>query len=152
MSDMWNNEYRADKGASFSWKEIAIRIKNRQLELNTPIQTTKYAGTNSLPDGLEGVSDIQGKSKPLLFGQCKNITPVLVNTSRLIYQVNDGAIITTNAAVYDNGVALTKGADYASQADMETNAPAAGAFRLWLAGGYFRLGSTPAGQDRKSVV
>jgi len=124
--------------------QLSIRIRDRQAELDVPIQPTKYAGTNALPDGLEGVSDLLGKPKPLLFGARKNISPVLVNTSRLIYQINDGAAGTDN--VYDQGVALTKGADYASQSDMETNAPAAGTFRAFPAGGYFRLGSSPAGQ------
>ncbi len=77
--------------------------------------------------------------------------PVFVNTSRLIYQVNDGAISTVDA-VYDRGVSLTKGADYTSQSDMETNAPLAGNYRAWPAGGYFRLGSSATGQVTADVT
>ncbi|MBI2313588.1 MAG: hypothetical protein HYU77_13895 [Betaproteobacteria bacterium] len=131
--------------AGFSWHQVTLRLRDRQAELDRPIQTTKYAGTNALPAGLEGVAgDLKGKPKPRLYGVVKNIPAPMVNSSRLIYQVNDGAVNAVDA-VYDQGIALTKGTDYTSQTDMETNAPAAGNFRAWPAGGYFRLGSNPAG-------
>ncbi len=126
--------------------QVKLRLRDRQASLDKPVCVNTFAGTNSLPAGLEGVADdIKGRRKPRIFGQCFNIEPICVNTSRLIYQVNDGAIVTVDAA-YDKGAALTKGADYVSQADMETTAPAAGNYRVWPAGGYFRLGSALAGQ------
>lgn len=138
--------------ASINRREVSIRIRDRQQELKVPVQTNKYAGNNSLPNGLEGVAgDVKGLPKPLTFGQVFNVPPVFVNTSRLIYQVNDGAISTVDA-VYDRGVSLTKGADYTSQSDMETNAPLAGNYRAWPAGGYFRLGSSATGQVTADVT
>jgi|GEM_PF-5293524 len=128
-----------------AWDEVAIRVKDRQQELNVPLQTVKYGGTNALPDGIDGTEDIKGQPKPLLFGVVKNATPVCVNTSRLIYQLNDGALYEISA-VYDKGVSLVAGAAYADQADMEANEPDPGQYRVWLAGGVFRLGATPAGQ------
>lgn len=126
--------------------QVRLRLRDRQASLDRPVCVNTYAGTNSLPNGLEGeATDIKGRRKPRVFGQVFNISPICVNTSRLIYQVNDGAIVTVDAA-YDKGAALTKGADYTSQADMETNAPSAGNYRVWPAGGYFRLGSALAGQ------
>lgn len=126
--------------------QVRLRLRDRQASLDKPICTNTYSGTNALPNGLEGeATDIKGRRKPKVFGQVFNITPICVNTSRLIYQVNDGAIVTVDAA-YDRGGALTKGADYVSQADMETTAPAAGQYRVWPAGGYFRLGSALTGQ------
>jgi hypothetical protein len=136
----------------FTWQSLSIRIRDRLAEFDRTIQTTLYAGTNSLPAGLEGTaSDLKGKPKPRVYGQVFNITPLMVNTSRLIYQVNDGAIASLDQA-YDQGVALTAGAAYSSQADMEANAPAAGTYRAWLAGGYFRLGSSPVGPVTASVT
>ena len=129
----------------FNNEEMSIRIKDPQLALKVPLQANKYAGTNVLPAGVEGTADIKGKPKPLLYGQVSNATPVCVNTSKLIYQGHDGAL-SAIANVYDKGVALTVGAAYGSQADMEANAPAAGQYRVWLAGGMFRLGSSPVGQ------
>lgn len=80
----------------------------------------------------------------MLYGQCRGVSPPCVNTSKLIYQISSKALQAVNA-VYDRGVALTQGSSYFSQADMEANAPSAGQFRVWFAGGCFRLGSTPAG-------
>lgn len=131
--------------ATSTWDEVAIRIKDRKQELNVPLQANKYAGTNVLPAGVDGTADIQGKPKPLLFGTVKNATPVCVNTSKLIYQLHDGALAAVSG-VYDKGIPLTAGAVYASQAEMEATAPLAGQYRVWLAGGMFRLGATPAGQ------
>lgn len=129
----------------FTSDTVTVRLRDRQAELMVPLNTTKYAGTNALPAGLEGVAtDLKGKPKPVCFGYVTNIAPPSVNTSRLIYQVHDSAISTVDA-VYDRGVALTKGADYTSQSDMETTAPAASNFRVWPAGGYFRLGTSPSG-------
>lgn len=131
----------------FSWSEVSIKIRDRQQELSNPLQGSRYGGTNALPAGLDGVpTDIQGKFKPILYGRALNIMPPCVNTTRLIYQISDGLIQSIDA-VYDRGTALTAGAAYASQAAMETTAPAAGQYRAWLnaAGSYIRLGSAPAG-------
>lgn len=138
--------------ATFEWDKISVRLRDRQAELDKPVQTALYAGNNSLPNGLEGMSDdLKGKPKPRVYGQTLNVSPPCVNTARQIYQVNDGAVASV-AAVYDRGMALATGADYTSQSDMETNAPAAGAYRAWPTGGYFRLGASPAGQITADVT
>lgn len=85
---------------------VTVKLRDRQLEVQVPLQTTKYAGDNSLPAGLEGVADdLKGKPKPLCFGKVLNVPAVLVNTSKLIYQINDGAIASVSG-VYDRGVRL----------------------------------------------
>jgi hypothetical protein len=130
---------------------VTIQLRDRLLDLAQPVQTNKYLGNNVLPDGLEGVDDLKDKPKPLAFGQVQNVPTPCVNTSRLEYQVNDGTISDV-PAVYDSGVSLTRGADYTSQVDMETNAPLAGNYRVWKAGGYFRLGTTPLGAITADVL
>jgi hypothetical protein len=140
--------------ASPGWEtmRLALRIRDRLAELDTALQTVKYLGNNSLPNGLEGVvDDLKDRPKPLCYGTVYNIPAILVNSSKLIYQVHDGAIQALSA-VYDQGAALTAGAAYSSQSEMETTAPSAGHFRAWLAGGYFRLGSTPAGLISANVT
>jgi hypothetical protein len=88
---------------------VTVKLRDRQAELNVPLQATKYAGDNALPDGLEGVeTDLKGKPKPRCFGKVLNVPAVPVNTSKLIYQVNDGAIASLDA-VYDRGVGLEAG-------------------------------------------
>lgn len=122
---------------------IKLNAADRLYELDTPHLTTTYAGNNALPAGVEGGPELAGKLKPCLLGKAFQIPAICVNTSKLIYQVHDGAIQSIDA-VRDKGDAYTSGADYTSQADMEATAPAAGQYRVWPAGGMFRVGgSTP---------
>jgi hypothetical protein len=130
-------------GIEASEDKIIIRLRDKSYRLDVPVSNATYAGTNSLPAGLEGTAnDIKGQKKPIMLGKVYNIAPPQVNTSRLIYEVG---VCNAVDAAYDRGLALTKGADYTSQSDMETNAPLAGNFRAWPAGGYFRLGSLATG-------
>jgi hypothetical protein len=132
--------------AEVDYNSVNLRLKDRQFELDTPISPNIYAGDNVLPDGVEGVEgDLKGKRKPKLYGTVYNISPPIVNTSKLIYQVNDG-VIHDVPAVYDKGFSLTKGADYTDLADMLANDPASGHYRILKGGGYFRLGALPDGQ------
>lgn len=125
-----------------TFKSVTIGVKDALYLLASPHVTTLYAGSNALPAGVEGVADLAGKAKPLIYGKVLSIAPPCVNTSRLEYQVSTAAI--QSGTVYDGGVSLTAGANYVSQTDMETTAPSAGQVRWWLAGGMFRLGSSPA--------
>lgn len=95
--------------AEFSVSEVRIKLRDRQFEMQKPLQPTKYAGSNAPPAGLEGVTDIKGKPKPVLYGSVSNVPAVLVNTSKLIFQV--AAVLTGAAcnginAVYDRGISL----------------------------------------------
>jgi hypothetical protein len=125
---------------------VTIRLRDKLLILQQMVQATTYAGTNSLPAGVEGVAeDIKGQRKPLLFGRRYQIPPVQVNTSRLIYQFHDGTASAVDA-VYDQGTALTFGVNRANLAAMEGTAPAAGAYDTCLSLGLIRLGASPAGR------
>lgn len=139
--------------ALFSLEEVTLRLRDKLALFDLrPASPNRYGGTNVLPAGLDGTpDDLGGRPKPKVYGTVYNVSPPSVNTSRLVYQVNDGAVQGI-PAVYDSGAALTVGATYSSQADMETNSPAASGYRVWLAGGMFRLGSSPAGQVTADVV
>ena len=118
-------QYRGDEGSAFPGgytkvlvatmeqaipdrRSYRIKIRDRQDEVDIPLQPTKYAGNNALPAGLEGVADdLKGKPKPLLYGVVKNVSPPQVNTSKLIYQIHDGALDSVDE-VYDSGIRLTK--------------------------------------------
>ncbi len=133
--------------AEFNWDSVRVLIRDNQLDLAKPLQQIRYAGTNSLPNGLEGVADLKNKPKPLIYGRVFNIAPPQVNTDRRIYQLHDGSALQSVDAVYDRGAPLSAGAAYSSQADMEGNIPSAGQYRVWnsAAGCFFRLGSAPSG-------
>jgi len=90
--------------AEFTRSEVRLKLRDRQLELDVPLQTTLYDGDNALPAGLEGVEDLKGKPKPKCFGKVRNISPPCVNTSKLIYQANDGEVF--DIRVFDTGVPL----------------------------------------------
>jgi hypothetical protein len=129
----------------FTFNSVSVKIKDSIFNMAKPLCATRYAGNNALPLGEEGrPEDIKGQPKPRLYGTAYNMSAICVNTSKLIYQIHDGAIQSV-AAVYDKGASLTVGAVYTSIADMEANAPGASTYRVYAAGGYFRLGSTPQG-------
>lgn len=124
---------------------IIIQLKDKGFILQTAALTQTYAGTNSLPNGLEGTpTDLQGKLKPKIYGKVFNVSPPQVNTSKLTFQVNNGTVNSIDA-VYDRGLALTPGANFANSTLLQAASPSAGTFITCLAEGYFRLGSSPAG-------
>lgn len=113
-----------------SGQEIVLRLRSSTQSFNDAYKLSVYAGTNALPLGLEGeAGDIEGNLKPQVLGMCKNITPVLVNESLLIYQASSRSdcVIT---AVYDDGVKLQ---DYQIS---HTGGYAAGSTSLAIAKGH----------------
>lgn len=141
-----------DGQPSFDWGKITIRPADIAAALRRPLQSDRYAGTNSLPNGLEGVDDLKGRVKPIVLALASNMTPVCVNTSKQIYHVSIaiGSAAVAVSAVRDKGVPLTAGTAYANIADLQddTKAPAAGYYKVLsntTDGCYFRLGSNPAG-------
>jgi hypothetical protein len=127
-------------------RTATIRLRDRLQLLSLPLQANRYAGSNVLPFGAEGTADdIKGQPKPLLYGRRYQVLPVQVNTAKLTYQLHDGVLQAVDA-VYDMGVALAAGADYANLATLEAAAPAAGTYITCLALGLFRLGAAPAGR------
>ncbi|MGP5325910.1 hypothetical protein [Vreelandella titanicae] len=128
---------------AFSDTEVSVVLRDPLELLRSPHPMEIYAGTNVLPDGLEGTEDdIAGESKPLVMGEVRNAQPVVVNTSKLIYQVSSLSDCTVTA-VYDRGYALNYGGNYTSLAQLQSNAPAPDEFRSYQ--GYIRLGSTATG-------
>ncbi|HEY4133509.1 MAG TPA: hypothetical protein VGM50_23015 [Gemmatimonadaceae bacterium] len=85
---------------------ITLKLRDRFYEVaSAKLQTNKYLGNNALPAGLEGTAELAGKPKPVCLGVVKNVPAVPVNTAKLIYQVNDGAVASIDA-VRDRGVSL----------------------------------------------
>lgn len=102
-------ELTAEQAEAPTADTIRLKLRDRQSELDVPLQRNTYTGDNVLPDGLEGVDDLLGKPKPRCFGQLFNVPAPCVNTAKLIYQVNDGPISSLDG-VYDRGVKLFGGA------------------------------------------
>ncbi len=134
------------------FRQIALNVQGKQLIFDKPLQPNLYKGTNVLPDGLEGVGDIKGKPKPRLYGSVYNIQPVLINTSKLTYQVNDGAIDTI--FVRDRGVFLINAGNFATSAELQNAGMmlSGGSFYTCLNEGLFRLGAAPTGKVTCNVI
>jgi hypothetical protein len=81
--------------------EISIKVRDLKYQLDVPLQTTKFDGTGDL----EGAEDLKGKPKPLVFGTVQNVSPVLVNAPKRIYEVHDG-LLEAIPDVYDRGITL----------------------------------------------
>jgi hypothetical protein len=121
--------------------EVRISLRDRGYSLDLPLQETLYAGTGEA----EGGADAQGKPKPLLFGRCRNITPILIDPLNLIYQVHDGEIHALDA-VYDQGLGLQDSLDdVATYAALVSQAVTPGEFATAKAVGLFKLGGLPNG-------
>lgn len=137
-------------GLVVSGNEVTLRVRDRVAQIADEIaQPLRYTGDNALPAGVEGTpADWKGKPKPWLLGDCENITPPCVNTSRLIYQISVRAIAEL-VAVWSNGAAISTGTQRAELATLQASAPSAGTFDWTLGndatgeGAYFRLGSSP---------
>ncbi len=148
----WNIVFRGIvEQAEVSRDLVALLIRDRQAEIaDKPLSTVKFAGNNILPSGVEGVAtDLKGKVKPWLYGPAENVPVPCCNTSRLIFQVSQGALAFISA-VYDRAATITAGVARASLALLLANTPAAGTFDYYLGAGgdgaYIRLGTTPTGE------
>jgi hypothetical protein len=128
-----------------SFESLVFRLRDKQYLFSVPALITRYAGSNVLPLGFEGVpADVMGKVKPRVFGTVFNVSPVQVNTSKMTYQVSEGALASIGP-VYDGGLALTFGADFATKELLQASTPASGAYNTCLAEGFFQLGANPSG-------
>lgn len=88
--------------------EIVLLLRDPFAKFGVPIQDDTYAGTGT--DGptelFEGDESVKGLPKPLTFGRCENIAPVLIDPALLIYQFHERDAQAIEE-VRDKGVALT---------------------------------------------
>ena len=116
---------------------IVINLSDQSYLLDRLIEQNQYTGAGDY----EGFDDLKGTPKPLAYGHLFNITPTLIDSARLIYQIHDGSIQAVDS-VRDRGVEITFEAD---TGDIFNTAPAAGFYNTDLSRGLIRLGSTPDG-------
>lgn len=92
---------------------VQLDLRNRQAEVaDLALQSDRYAGDNSPPDGVEGTAaDLKDAFKPIWLGFRENVTVILVNTSKHIYQLSTNGEIAISGsaptAVWDKGVEFT---------------------------------------------
>ena len=80
--------------------KINIQLSDKLQRINTPITTVVLGGTTTLANTL----------RPLLFGECHNISPLLIDQATNKYMVHQGAIERI-IEVRDNGIPVSFTAD-----------------------------------------
>ena len=73
---------------------LTLRIRDRQILLDVPVLTTLIGGTDSTKD----------LRRPICYGECKHVRPVLIDSATRTYAVHDGQIEAVTA-LYVNGAA-----------------------------------------------
>lgn len=80
--------------------KLVLKVRDRQALLDVPAQANRVTGgTNA------------GAKRPICYGRCYNITPVLRDAPSRVYEVHDGQISAV-LAVYMDGATLTAGTHY----------------------------------------
>lgn len=74
---------------------------------------------NIIAAGTYVPESVVGKYKPLVFGEAKNISPILINSNNYTYLFHDTAVLPFQSldAVYDKGNLLTPGSGYTNNND-----------------------------------
>ena len=118
-------------------KEILVRDLAWRLT-QAELHGERYTGAG----GAEGDPALAGRIKPYAVGSVFNISPVLIKTTGLIYQVSCSSVLAIDA-VKDGGAALAFAADYATYELLDAATVTAGQYATCLALGLFKLGATP---------
>jgi hypothetical protein len=110
--------------------------------------TTVYTGTG----GIDGTEDLAGTVRPVVLGRVFNMSPVLIDPVRLIYQAHDGPMFQIDGA-FDGGVPLERsGGDYATYAALASATVPAGRYAICTAQGLIRLGGSPVFAVTANVI
>lgn len=125
---------------------LGVDEETATLSLQDPVLYAQNLFPTSIYTGLgaaDGDAELEGVVKPVVLGRVWNMSPVLINAASLIYQVHDGAIAAVTG-VFDGGVALTGGTNYASYALLAAASLSGGQYATCLVEGMIRVGGTPA--------
>lgn len=120
---------------------LRLRVQSTATLLATPLQASRYLGTG----GQDGDSDLANRPMPVVFGQCRNISPVLLNRDQWIYQIHDGPVYAIDA-VKERGLDMTpSGVDVATYTALRALDVDAGEYATCLALGLVKVGFGLAG-------
>ncbi|MGV6875954.1 hypothetical protein ACUSIJ_25120 [Pseudochelatococcus sp. B33] len=134
-----------------AWTELRVRIFDRRLDLDKPLQVNRYAGTTtSTGPTAEGNADLKDQIKPLIFGAVFNVPGLLANPYDLIYQWSDSAL--QSITVYDAGVQLKSAGNFSTISALRSATIRPGFYGTCLSLGLARLGGAPYKQITADVV
>lgn len=136
-----------DGAATIDEDSMTLHVYDDNKRLEIPAQPSVYGGTG----GIDGDANVKGKRKPISLGVPRNVSAVLIDTTNLVYQYNDGQVYPlaedANVGVYDRGVKLVANVaqEYSSYAALIAATIAGGRYATCANLGLFRLGAKPDG-------
>lgn len=139
--------YTARAGSwSLEHDVLRLRVRDLGIRLRDRIQIQTYSGGG----GATGTAELAGRTMPLAFGHCKNVTAQLVDPLILMYQVHAGSM-QEFIAVYDKAIEVTGFfGDFptydALAAATLVGSPVEQGYATCLATGHFRLATPPLGR------
>lgn len=140
------------RGATFDMQRVHLIIRDRMELLDRPISQATFAGTGNE----EGTTELTGKRKPLAFGGLRNVRPMLLSQTALLYSMGappPGLEVTSSRIADGMGTSMDTAfhqfsptsAWYApSVADLMSASISPGYVWVYKPLGIFRLGSHPA--------
>ncbi|WP_182422028.1 hypothetical protein [Aureimonas sp. ME7] len=132
--------------ASFTGREVQIRLMDRLELLREAIQPDAYLGTTTAGSATvaEGNTDLKDVKKPMLFGRALAIAPVMVDQFNNVYQVASNALAVIENA-RDSGVKLEPTQDYPDLAALKAASMVGGQYATCLTSGLVRTYLRPDG-------
>lgn len=135
VQEVFGSHFEADS------ETLRMRVQSTSSLLSTPLQSQRYSGAG----GEHGDADLANRLMPVIYGECSNVTPVLINRDQWIYQVHDGPIQAIDR-VLERGLDLTNsGDDAASYTALRALTVAAGEYATCKALGLVKVGLGLAG-------
>lgn len=121
---------------------LRIRVQSTATLLDQPLHTRRYTGLG----GRGGDPILAEQVIPVLYGECFNISPVLMTRDLYIYQVHDGPIAGVDA-VRESGVEFVNDGNFVSYGALSGATVASGHYATCLAEGLVKVGfaGEPAG-------
>lgn len=135
--------------ATWTTEQFTITLADPAEKIRQNVQPMLYGGTGQL----DGDASLKGRPKPLAYGYVRNIRPVFIDHTGLVFQCHS-ASIQSILDVFDQAVALTNAGDITtlSLADVYAWTPVPGQYVTDLAQGLFRLGASPVGQITADIL
>jgi hypothetical protein len=135
------------KSASWTPSKLTLNIRDPDFYLTEDIQKNKYDGLG----GAGGSENLENVPKPVAYGYCQNINPVLIDASWHVYQVHDGPVEEIET-LYDGGWSYgVSEFDVSADASVDTvwdwevaHVPTGGQWITDHANGLLRLATRPA--------
>lgn len=122
-----------------TWSYMQIKLRDYTELFDKALSQFVYLGNNVEGAGFEGSpDDLMGKTKPLAFGKCLNVTPAWVSAENMILQVHNGPVKGIDA-VYSNGTSLPFAQDYATKEELAAATVPDGGYSTCLASGMFKI-------------